>query len=313
MVAVLACRRRSRLPGPPRAAHPLRVRGPAVPDLRLPDGVRPGAGQRQCPSRGGRSPPPWSPTSSAGASASSPIVSHTGVSSAEPGEPSYPERYRVPGGTAERVNAARADGHRVIAVGTTVTRAWRGGRRAGPGASGAGVDRAGGHARTGAGGGEGLVTGWHQPAGSIYCWCRRWRVGRWWNASTRPRWRVATGGTSSATSTSSSRRPVSRSPTMRWPVSAQTAIPRLGRGGRGRLCRPRPLRPPPDARRPRPPRAARQGGRGRQRPAPGALRLHRRARSPLSALVEPARITWVEESTLDRGTHRTEFHILADH
>ena len=34
---------------------------------------------------------------------------------------------------------------------------------------------------------------------------------------------------------------------------------------------------------------------------------------PLSALVEPARITWVEESTLDRTTHRTEFHILADH
>ncbi len=34
---------------------------------------------------------------------------------------------------------------------------------------------------------------------------------------------------------------------------------------------------------------------------------------PLSALVEPARITWVEESTLDRATHGTEFHILADH
>jgi hypothetical protein len=34
---------------------------------------------------------------------------------------------------------------------------------------------------------------------------------------------------------------------------------------------------------------------------------------PLSSLVEPARITWVEESTLDRATHRTEFHILADH
>ncbi|MEA2828148.1 MAG: hypothetical protein QOG43_2587 [Actinomycetota bacterium] len=34
---------------------------------------------------------------------------------------------------------------------------------------------------------------------------------------------------------------------------------------------------------------------------------------PLSSLVESARITWVEESTLDRPTHRTEFHILADH
>jgi len=34
---------------------------------------------------------------------------------------------------------------------------------------------------------------------------------------------------------------------------------------------------------------------------------------PLTAVVEPARLTWVEESTLDRGTHRTEFHIVADH
>jgi len=34
---------------------------------------------------------------------------------------------------------------------------------------------------------------------------------------------------------------------------------------------------------------------------------------PLSSLIEPTRITWVEESTLHRRTHRTEFHILADH
>jgi Protein of unknown function (DUF2505) len=34
---------------------------------------------------------------------------------------------------------------------------------------------------------------------------------------------------------------------------------------------------------------------------------------PLSALVEPLRLTWVEESTLDRRSHRTEFHIVADH
>lgn len=34
---------------------------------------------------------------------------------------------------------------------------------------------------------------------------------------------------------------------------------------------------------------------------------------PMSAVVEAARITWVEESTLDRGSHRTEFHIVADH
>jgi hypothetical protein len=31
------------------------------------------------------------------------------------------------------------------------------------------------------------------------------------------------------------------------------------------------------------------------------------------AVVDPDRLTWVEESTLHRGTHRTEFHILPDH
>ena len=48
-----------------------------------------------------------------------PIVLHTGVSSLERGERPYPERFEVPPATAAQVNAAR----RVIAVGTTVTRA----------------------------------------------------------------------------------------------------------------------------------------------------------------------------------------------
>jgi S-adenosylmethionine:tRNA ribosyltransferase-isomerase len=52
-----------------------------------------------------------------------PIVLHTGVSSQEPGEPPQPERFRVPEATARLVNAARAAGGRVVAVGTTVTRA----------------------------------------------------------------------------------------------------------------------------------------------------------------------------------------------
>lgn len=34
---------------------------------------------------------------------------------------------------------------------------------------------------------------------------------------------------------------------------------------------------------------------------------------PLSSLVDPARITWVEVSVHDRRTLRTEFHIEADH
>jgi S-adenosylmethionine:tRNA ribosyltransferase-isomerase len=52
-----------------------------------------------------------------------PIVLHTGVASLEADELPYPERARVSAVTAERVNAARAAGRRVIAVGTTVVRA----------------------------------------------------------------------------------------------------------------------------------------------------------------------------------------------
>jgi S-adenosylmethionine:tRNA ribosyltransferase-isomerase len=52
-----------------------------------------------------------------------PIALHTGVSSLEDHEPPYEERFCVPRQTADRVNRAHADGHRVIAVGTTVVRA----------------------------------------------------------------------------------------------------------------------------------------------------------------------------------------------
>jgi S-adenosylmethionine:tRNA ribosyltransferase-isomerase len=52
-----------------------------------------------------------------------PLLLHTGVSSAELCEPPYPERYRVPRPTAALVNETRANGGRVIAVGTTVVRA----------------------------------------------------------------------------------------------------------------------------------------------------------------------------------------------
>lgn len=52
-----------------------------------------------------------------------PVVLHTGVSSQEPGEPPQPERFRVPEATARLVNVTRQAGGRVIAVGTTVTRA----------------------------------------------------------------------------------------------------------------------------------------------------------------------------------------------
>jgi S-adenosylmethionine:tRNA ribosyltransferase-isomerase len=52
-----------------------------------------------------------------------PLVLHTGVGSLESHEPPYEEYYRVPRSTAERVNAARRGGHRIVAVGTTVVRA----------------------------------------------------------------------------------------------------------------------------------------------------------------------------------------------
>jgi S-adenosylmethionine:tRNA ribosyltransferase-isomerase len=52
-----------------------------------------------------------------------PLLLHTGVASLEDHEPPYEEFYRVPATTADRVNAARRDGHRVVAVGTTVVRA----------------------------------------------------------------------------------------------------------------------------------------------------------------------------------------------
>lgn len=52
-----------------------------------------------------------------------PVLLHTGVASPEAHERPYPERFAVPGPSARLVNAARAEGRRVIAVGTTAVRA----------------------------------------------------------------------------------------------------------------------------------------------------------------------------------------------
>ena len=52
-----------------------------------------------------------------------PITLHTGVASAEAGEPPYAEWFEVPASTARAVTAARAAGSRVVAVGTTAVRA----------------------------------------------------------------------------------------------------------------------------------------------------------------------------------------------
>jgi S-adenosylmethionine:tRNA ribosyltransferase-isomerase len=96
-----------------------------------------------------------------------PIQLHTGVSSQDPGEPPQPERFRVPETTARAVNMTRAWGNRVIAVGTTVTRALE------SAADDAGVvrERAGwtdlvlGPDRP-ARVVNGLITGWHAPGAS---------------------------------------------------------------------------------------------------------------------------------------------------
>ena len=96
-----------------------------------------------------------------------PVTLHTGVSSLEKHEPPLAEPYEVPASTARLVNATRQAGGRVIAVGTTVTRALE---------TVAGED---GTVTPGAGWTElvlsgrrparvvdGLVTGWHEPGAS---------------------------------------------------------------------------------------------------------------------------------------------------
>jgi S-adenosylmethionine:tRNA ribosyltransferase-isomerase len=96
-----------------------------------------------------------------------PITLHTGVSSIEEGKPPLPERFHVPGSTARLVNSTRAAGGRVVAVGTTVTRALEsvasldGVVRGGEGWTELvlGLDRP---ARVV----NGLITGWHAPGAS---------------------------------------------------------------------------------------------------------------------------------------------------
>ena len=96
-----------------------------------------------------------------------PITLHCGVSSLEAHEPPYPERYQVPATTARLVDEAHAAGRRVIAVGTTATRALE-----------TDADD-GGHAHAGDGWTDlvitperglhvvdGIISGWHEPEAS---------------------------------------------------------------------------------------------------------------------------------------------------
>lgn len=96
-----------------------------------------------------------------------PITLHAGVASLEAGEQPLPERFSVPETTARLVNQTRSAGRRVVAVGTTVTRALE---------SAADSD---GNVRPSCGWTDlvlgaqhpaqvvsGLITGWHDPEAS---------------------------------------------------------------------------------------------------------------------------------------------------
>ena len=92
---------------------------------------------------------------------------HTGVSSLEAGEPPVARRYLVPPATARLVNLTRRSGGRVIAVGTTVTRALRPSptieERSTPAPDGPDLVLGPGRPARVV---DGLVTGWHAPGAS---------------------------------------------------------------------------------------------------------------------------------------------------
>jgi S-adenosylmethionine:tRNA ribosyltransferase-isomerase len=96
-----------------------------------------------------------------------PLLLHTGVASLEDHEPPYEEYYRVPEATAALVNAARAEGRRVIAVGTTAVRALetvidkRGRVHPGEGWTGVVITPERGIRAV-----DGLLTGLHEPRAS---------------------------------------------------------------------------------------------------------------------------------------------------
>ena len=99
--------------------------------------------------------------------AMAPVTLHTGVSSQEAGEAPQPERFAVPAATARLVNAIRAGGGRVVAVGTTVTRALE----SAVDEDGRVVPRSGWTDRVVTPADPprvvtGLVTGWHDPHAS---------------------------------------------------------------------------------------------------------------------------------------------------
>ena len=96
-----------------------------------------------------------------------PITLHTGVSSQEAHEGPQAEWFSVGAPTADLVNTARRRGSRVIAVGTTATRAIESAADpAGTGRGRRGLDRAGDLPERPVRVVDGLITGWHNPDAS---------------------------------------------------------------------------------------------------------------------------------------------------
>jgi S-adenosylmethionine:tRNA ribosyltransferase-isomerase len=96
-----------------------------------------------------------------------PVTLHTGLSSQEAGEAPQAERFRVPESTARLVNAVQDGGGRIVAVGTTATRALE----SAVGADGRAVGSAGWTERVVTPADpprlvSGLITGWHDPLAS---------------------------------------------------------------------------------------------------------------------------------------------------
>ncbi len=100
------------------------------------------------------------------------ITLHTGVSSQEvevdevEEHPLYAEPFFVPGATAKAVNAARRDGRRVIAVGTTVVRALEAAWDGEQVRAASGFTRLYVHPKRGVYTVDGLITGLHDPVTS---------------------------------------------------------------------------------------------------------------------------------------------------
>ncbi|HTT52892.1 MAG TPA: S-adenosylmethionine:tRNA ribosyltransferase-isomerase [Streptosporangiaceae bacterium] len=95
------------------------------------------------------------------------VTLHAGVASLEAGETPLPERFTVPPATADLVNLTRAAGRRVVAVGTTSTRAVESAAQASGGvrASDGLTELVLGPARP-ARVVTGLITGWHDEGAS---------------------------------------------------------------------------------------------------------------------------------------------------